>query len=414
MQTSLTSKSTLPKQLNRTSAQAAPVSRRSRVVVNAQKEPSEIAKKAFSILTAAQLALLPIAGNAQAFNLFPKTSALPQAVKQLLPETAQSQGARDALNAKTDALPTLKETGKELIGGSDPLGASSATDVGKAIDRNTPDLDLTKNPKQVAQDAGKAIKNAVPDLSDATPTINPGTTKDSGASSGANLPSPGPLSDAAQTVGKKVVDSLPNPPDLSNPKGSLESNFPTLPKVARANPLQDVSDAGQFTDNKPNFPLPNLPGETNQNQDVFKQLGDKARDILPGGGPNPGQLGESLAKNIDGPSPKDAAKDISQNAPDLLGEADKLGGAVKRNANNAVQDMSSAELQNKAQDAFQKLGNKVKDAPKSSGSGSGSGSGSESLGEKLTTGTSGSPAEQVKKFTPNIAGSSNKAAEYAK
>ena len=37
----------------------------------------------------------------------------------------------------------------------------------------------------------------------------------------------------------------------------------------------------------------------------------------------------------------------------------------------------------------------VKDAPKSTGGSSGGSSGSESLGEKLTTGVSGSAAEQV-------------------
>ena len=42
-------------------------------------------------------------------------------------------------------------------------------DVGKAIDRNTPDIDLTKNPKAVTKDVGKAIKNALPDVS-AVPT----------------------------------------------------------------------------------------------------------------------------------------------------------------------------------------------------------------------------------------------------
>lgn len=64
------------------------------------------------------------AGPADAFNLFPKT--------------ATSQSARDKLNKKTDDLPTLTETGKELAGGSDPIGASDPKDVGKAVNKYVP------------------------------------------------------------------------------------------------------------------------------------------------------------------------------------------------------------------------------------------------------------------------------------
>ncbi len=60
-------------------------------------------------------------GPAEAFNLFPKT--------------ATSQAARDKLNKKTDNLPTVAEAGKELVGGSDPIGANSSKDVGKAVDK---------------------------------------------------------------------------------------------------------------------------------------------------------------------------------------------------------------------------------------------------------------------------------------
>jgi len=38
--------------------------------------------------------------------------------------------------------------------------------------------------------------------------------------------------------------------------------------------LQDVADA-DLGDNKPNFPTPDV--NTSQNQDIFKQLGDKVR-----------------------------------------------------------------------------------------------------------------------------------------
>lgn len=96
-----------------------------------------------------------VAGPAEAFSLFPKT--------------ALSQTARDQLNKKTSDLPTLAETGKELVGGADPIGATSPKDLGKAIDKATPDVDLTKNPKNLRQDAVRGAKNALPDVS-AVPT----------------------------------------------------------------------------------------------------------------------------------------------------------------------------------------------------------------------------------------------------
>ena len=53
----------------------------------------------------------------------------------MFPKTATSQAARDKLNKKTDDLPTVAETGRELVGGSDPIGANSPKDVGKAVDK---------------------------------------------------------------------------------------------------------------------------------------------------------------------------------------------------------------------------------------------------------------------------------------
>lgn len=73
------------------------------------------------------------------------------------------------MNNKTSDLPGLKETGKELVGGGDPIGANSPKDVGKAVDKATPDVDLTKNPKSLGKDAIKGAKNALPDVS-AVPT----------------------------------------------------------------------------------------------------------------------------------------------------------------------------------------------------------------------------------------------------
>ena len=87
----------------------------------------------------------------------------------MFPKTATSQQARDKLNKKTDDLPGLKETGQELAGGGDPIGAKNPQDVGRAVDKATPDVDLTKNPKSLGKDAVKGAKNALPDVS-AVPT----------------------------------------------------------------------------------------------------------------------------------------------------------------------------------------------------------------------------------------------------
>lgn len=87
----------------------------------------------------------------------------------MFPRTATSQQARDALNKKTDNLPSLKETGKELVGGGDPIGAKDPKDLGRAVDKATPDVDLTKNPKTLGKEAVRGAKNALPDVS-AVPT----------------------------------------------------------------------------------------------------------------------------------------------------------------------------------------------------------------------------------------------------
>ena len=60
----------------------------------------------------------------------------------------------------------------------------------------------------------------------------------SAAAGDANLPSAGQASKTASDLGKKAVNSLPNAPDLSNPKGSKDSSFPTIGKAAKpGNPL---------------------------------------------------------------------------------------------------------------------------------------------------------------------------------
>jgi len=130
------------------------VSRTVAAVQDGHRGPSKGAMGLFGALAAVQIALLPVSGPALAGPL-----------DSLLPKSATSQSARDDLNRKTSGLPSLKETGKDLVGGGDPIGAGSAKDIGKKIDQNTPNVDLKSNPKDLAQKAAGKASNAVSDLS---------------------------------------------------------------------------------------------------------------------------------------------------------------------------------------------------------------------------------------------------------
>ena len=69
-------------------------------------------------------------------------------------------------------------------------------------------------------------------------SLRPASHLCSAATGEANLPSAGKASKAASDLGKKAVNSLPNAPDLSNPKGSKDSSFPTVGKATKpGNPL---------------------------------------------------------------------------------------------------------------------------------------------------------------------------------
>ncbi len=55
----------------------------------------------------------------------------------------------------------VQQVGKSL---QDSLDVGSAKDVGKAVDRNTPDVDLTQNPKDLAKQGAEAVDRNTPNL----------------------------------------------------------------------------------------------------------------------------------------------------------------------------------------------------------------------------------------------------------
>lgn len=118
------------------------------VVVSAAQGPNELVMKTFGALAAAQFALLPMAAPAMA---------------DLLPKTATSQTARDKLNAKTSALPSLKKTaenaGEALSGDTD--FAQGAKNAANKLDQATGG-DLAGQAKSTAQKASNKASGAVP------------------------------------------------------------------------------------------------------------------------------------------------------------------------------------------------------------------------------------------------------------
>jgi hypothetical protein len=123
----------------------------------------------------------------------------------------------------------------------------------------------------------------------------------------ANLPSAGKASKAASDLGKKAVNSLPNAPDLSNPKGSKDSSFPTVGKATKpGNPLVDTSEV----------PIPSRTPD--KQQDVFKQLSDTADRVTPNPGRDAGKAAGDALNDSNAFSPKDA---LSKASKDPLGVA---------------------------------------------------------------------------------------------
>ncbi|KAL3153271.1 hypothetical protein ABBQ38_011619 [Trebouxia sp. C0009 RCD-2024] len=175
--------------------------------------------------------------------------------------------------------------------------------------------------------------NVLPDMS-AAPIVS----KDAEAANDgkANLVKPGAVSNALTGVGKKLTDALPNAPDISNPKAA--EGKPTISKLANNKPaflssfqvVADVADAS-LGDNKPNFPTPDV--NPSNNQDIFKQLGDKLRGVTGDNAPNPGKVGEGIAQNVNGPDPKGAISEVSKNLPEITQKTDIAPESIGAKAN---------------------------------------------------------------------------------
>ncbi|DBB11605.1 TPA: hypothetical protein ACH3X3_006995 [Trebouxia sp. C0006] len=325
-------------------------------------------------------------GPAEAFNLFPKT--------------ATSQAARDKLNKKTDELPSVAQAGKELVGGSDPIGANSPKDVGKAVDKATPDVDLTKNPKSVGKDLVKGAKNALPDVS-AVPTrdeiianakkgrsaagsVASKAKKGGNPLSGVSNPLSGggdakkagksiasKASKTASKAGAKIPSSseiqkklagplgdLPNPKDLANKAKVNTPNADNLVSKAKANLPKPPSDLKNKIKSTPSatmglsFELADLQGQNNQSQnypspgkgyqagkpsDTIGAIPDKITSPLdPSNLPNPSTAGQQAPGATAGIS-----KATEVNAPDL-GKAAEKAGDVADSLPNPAEKVKSA------------------------------------------------------------------------
>jgi hypothetical protein len=116
---------------------------------------------------------------------------------------------------------------------------------GKVTDAlpNAPDI---SNPRKAAETAGTLGSSQLPDQAQERKSSNPfgdtasllddakvlgGSDVQPDVKGAQNLPEPGAISEKVVEAGKAIGDKLPNLPDLSNPRGSAESNFPTIPKV---------------------------------------------------------------------------------------------------------------------------------------------------------------------------------------
>eukprot|EP00884_Botryococcus_braunii_P008055 jgi/Botrbrau1/17250/Bobra.0015s0009.1 len=302
--------------------------------------------KLVSAAAAAQLMLLPLAGNASA---------------DLIPETAKSAQARAELNQKTSDLPSFGDVGESLkqnLGfGNDPKN------IGKAIDANTPDVDLTKNPKDVVKDLGRAIDKNTPDLP---------SPKDIGRAVDRNtpdLPNPREVGQAFPSLGSgnkpgglgsNVDNPLPNPNQAKDAVtgGGLPNPFEAIKNAVSGGSGPDLpspKDIGRAVDrNTPDLPnprdigqaLPNLgsgnkPGGLGSNVDNPLPNPNQAKDALTGGGlPNPFEAIKNAVSGGSGPDlpdPRDAASKITGKGPDVKGAASD----IKNKVDQATPDLGN-------------------------------------------------------------------------
>ncbi|BDA47294.1 hypothetical protein COCOBI_10-1400 [Coccomyxa sp. Obi] len=292
-----------------------------RVTASAQDNqgPKDVVLKTFGALAAVQLALLPTAGTA---------------IANIIPNRAE----RAEINQKTSDLPTFGQVGDAL---KKNLGQNDPKDIGKAIDRNTPDLDLTKNPKDIGKDIKRGIEKNTPNL--------PDLSEVSGAQNLAKQPNffkgEGEVN-AANEIKNKVKDALPNLG--GNPAGKaadkVKSDVGTVKNKAK-NVASDLSDL-------PN-PFKGGPGSTDP-QSVAKDAKNAIKSAAPNIPNNAGQrAGDRLGDAVGSAArkAKNVASDISEvsGAQNLAKQPNFFKGEGEVNATN--------EIKNKVKDALPNLPN---------------------------------------------------------
>jgi hypothetical protein len=281
--------------------------------------PKDVVLKTFGALAAVQLALLPTSGTAIA-NIIP------------------NQSERAEINQKTSDLPTFGQVGDAL---KKNLGQNDPKDIGKAIDRNTPDLDLTKNPKDIGKDIKRGIEKNTPNL--------PDLSEVTGAQNLAKQPNffkgEGEVN-ATNEIKNKVKDALPNLG--GNPAGKaadkVQSDVGNVAKKAK-NVASDLSDL-------PN-PFKGGPGSTDP-QTLAKDAKNAVKSAAPNIPNNAGQrAGDRLQDAVGsaGRKAKNVASDLSEvtGAQNLAKQPNFFKGEGEVNATN--------EIKNKVKDALPNLPN---------------------------------------------------------
>lgn len=294
-----------------TAARACPKARKPAAVTAAQAEDRSKAPARFAsgLLAAVAAAQLTLTGAAQA-DVFDNAKQIfsPGDAKDIKEGKGQSPSDKYTQQAKQFASPEAADkiaNSPDINVGGGSMGVGEFQAGNQA--REGKGRDTYKDIRGGTPDNGPRLPGKAPgwmnvlDLS-AAPIASPDAEADNDKK--ANLVKPGGFSNALVEAGKKVTGSLPNPPDASNPKGAQD--VPTISKLAKANPVKDLSVA-DFTDNKPSFPAAPAT-KPEQDQDVFKQIGD----ALPKG-PNLGGIGEAIAENAGGPDVKKAVGQTTSN-----------------------------------------------------------------------------------------------------
>jgi len=126
------------------------------------------------------------------------------------------------------------------------FGQTDPKDVGKAVDQNTPDINLEKNPKDLAKDAGKAIQNATPDLSEApSPYDTAREQREEANSMGApnasmaGLPKGPSEGNPGQAAIGKAADVGSNP--AKKPANPARDDVSDLPNPFSGNPANEAA-----------------------------------------------------------------------------------------------------------------------------------------------------------------------------